>query len=476
MHLTQTIVDWAKARHLHLESVPVDRKSVEKLLEDTNNANELCQSALMSTYISNCGGYPECKHVHIWKASYKHKIVGLMMMSTMFNLQARGWPQGYEPDHINFLLNYDNISDLLLVCSKDGPPGLGQLLTLLALSLSRESGLFLQLQSAFVQMKIHKNQLENVDAVLQEDLVDQSYLVSRPLYLESAKHIYGKMNFHQILVTSSITDEKGDLQISNLGVVCYYRDQPLEENELQQHLARLNHKFTSQAAYNDMLELQQTQNQMEQQLLTNLDQDPTLGEQLVTPVQEFGQIPYNSNGIATFEWQDPSAYDNNLLDAGDPLAGQNVIYTPNSPVLYPANDITLNPILYNMHEQEQEPLDIFEELGSEEEEEVKSPQRRGPGRPRRTTEENTCPICKKTFPRGTNLRRHMVKHNKDEKKLQCEYCEYKTNRTDDLKKHVTRRHSEEKTLQCPSCSYTTATKTDLQRHESTKHKKSRQKK
>jgi hypothetical protein len=470
MTLTNTIVNWAKDRNVKLERIPTDADAIQNLLSEIDNGIEdLCQSGLMKTYIENCGGYSECKNVQIWKAIYNHKIVGLMMMSTKFNLKARGWPEGYRPQHVNFMGQHHDISDLLLICSKHGPPGLGQLLTLLALSLSGEHGLFLQVQVAFVQMEIAENQLEASDRIISDEFtnyMNESFLVVRPLVLESAKHIYTKMHFEPIHVHNE--------QNVPLGIVCYYRNTPLTENELRNYLDMLDYKFSSRAARSEQIEFQHVQENLEEKTMDNLQHDPYLYEKLTSPQPDYsGELPYDpENGVAVMHPQTPQQYFNNdFLDAADPLAGQNMIFSGvdnGQPPQLVSEDITFSPIPYAFGPPS--PQLVFSDNESES---SQSPKRKA-GRPRRTAEENTCKICNKTFKRGTALRRHMVKHNPTEKKLKCEKCEYKTNRTDDMKKHMTRKHADAKLLNCEIChKYETATKSDLQRHMKAKHKHSR---
>jgi len=284
--MTGVIKDWLRSFKITITPIATSQSNIEDLFREIS-IEKLCQSHETKQFIKSYGGYSS-KHVQIWKAVENSKIIGIMIMADRVNAKARGWGTGYLPNNPNFHdeKTRNHISDLLLICS--GHPGMGHILTLLALSLAKSSGLYLQMQMAFVEKEISPEQ-----AVL-PDLVGQKYLVVEPVYLESAQWIYRKLGFSQV----SVMNDDGQA----LGLMSFYRAQPLQEHELTVFLHNLQGKFVASKPLKEQERLQQQKLDADFALLTNdISNDPNL---IANTLQtgNFGHnpiIPSNKDGILT---------------------------------------------------------------------------------------------------------------------------------------------------------------------------------
>ncbi|GBM98499.1 hypothetical protein AVEN_246735-1 [Araneus ventricosus] len=84
------------------------------------------------------------------------------------------------------------------------------------------------------------------------------------------------------------------------------------------------------------------------------------------------------------------------------------------------------------------------------------------------SELGVCDVCKKTFSRKDNLKRHMKKHG-DHVNHACSQCNMKFYRVDKLQEHIRTHTREKKTHPCEHCDQVFPRMSDLLRHKRTDH-------
>ncbi|KAH9170713.1 hypothetical protein EDB89DRAFT_1248543 [Lactarius sanguifluus] len=90
-----------------------------------------------------------------------------------------------------------------------------------------------------------------------------------------------------------------------------------------------------------------------------------------------------------------------------------------------------------------------------------------------STSEATCPDCRTTLSRASDMKRHRNTQHPDgtEVKVHCPHasCKYKTDQKSNLKVHINARHSTENHHPCPECNVKFADPSSLTRHRKSAH-------
>jgi len=270
MSLKDTVLRWAQDHDLVMTEHPVTLDTAAKVSKKYGTTGEnLCQGFVLDETIARCANYRECNGLSLWSVTSRGKVVGLMLFSPTFSERAHFWGNdadypGFKVQHPHFNRPHE-VSDLLVFCARGGPQGVGQLLVLLALSMSQK-GLFVQVGLIMNRMELTRDNLTPEELRDYGGAVQETYFVDRPYYSEAAFHIYGKLGFENVHVTTDQGARWASLYF-------YYPGKPTRAF-LQQQLNHLDqkNKRSGQAARR----MDRLQDQTENFLLDALPTDPNL--------------------------------------------------------------------------------------------------------------------------------------------------------------------------------------------------------
>jgi len=427
---TAKIIEFGQALGVTIEEVSNYRfsKEIKHMKSDSGTEQSgICQSDDMIAYMTKFG-YDYHLNVRVWLATFQGKIVGILMMSKVFNPSARAHSvstNNFIPQNNNFVTHSKEISDMLAVCAK-GFPGLGKLFTLIALSESGPKGLFLQVQQIYIEKA-------------EPDPNDPSHLifVRKTSVSDAAKVIYTRYGFHEIGVSDG----------SNmLNILCYYRDSPLKDEECVRLLNDWERSWTSKRNLAPLEEKKQREEKI-QEVAVDFEIIPS-------PQLDFGEGDYSFLDV-------PHDYTQNELYAQDLNNGPDVILE---------QEFGDAAILAQGEEGQNfdfDPLYGLEPQEPQEEKKIQSPPRKR-ARANQKQSSYECSTCHKTFTRSDNYKRHLKIHE-GSKDYECPRCHEKFLRQEDMKEHVKRKHKKIRDRPCPYCEYKAGNTSDLYKHMDKKH-------
>ena len=438
---SKTIIEFARNYNIHIGEIHppnllafTDRLKENGLVLDDEGpgkgGSNICQSDFIIELIVYCINHRNAK-VRVWVAyNEESQLLGLMLMAPTFKSSFRAeitFVSDFLPQHKNFrdAKTKTHISDMITLCAK-GNQGVGKLLTLMALSECKEDGLFLQVQEIYEEVAVGVELRKSIRS-------------------EAAKAIFRKYNFEPLEVQNSENDI--------LNVLAYYRDHPIEKQELTTAL--------------DQWETTYSRNHPKIDAEINLAQNhETASSDYFPEYLEHEQLDYQfgqEDNLQLFGLENQlSSLQLQHLDAS---AGPSVIQDQTEevrpfPALAPISNFVINPDSFNIAPAPA-PFGLH-------------PPRQHL-RPGPIPEPKICPVCGKQFTRFDNLRRHEKAHEEiqlAQREWECPTCHKRYHRKRDLETHIVRIHQKLKRYQCPHCPHKSATNSDVRDHIANMHKES----
>ena len=448
---TATIIDHAKSVGVMIREIST--REFLKVIENMKSGNEayesgICQSDDMIEYMRNFGSY-DSDAVRIWLAYFNENIVGIMMMAGAFNAAARArslMVPRFIPLSNYFSVSPNQISDMLAICARDFP-GLGKLLTLIALAESGPRGLFLQVQQIYTEMK--EPHPENPNHFV---------YVRRTSVSAAAKVIYNRYGFKPIQVSNS------EEIIEN--TLFYYRDTPLQQPECVELLLEWDKSWTNKRTLRTLEEKKRREDEIEAAALQY--QNGT-----------YPELDFGDGDVALVDI--PHEFDRNQLFALDINNGPNIVNHSES--LARSEPLQDSQGGAEEDAQFQSPQDrnlVYDFLNSpavgrlnnrapavvnphEQKYEVHSPPKKRSKNGARKPVTFECEICHKVLNRIDNYKRHLKTHDAT-REYKCPTCGKEFYRRDDLKTHVQRTHEGLRDYPCPYCKHQSGNTSDLYKH------------